>query len=304
MKHRKVVRKQMIIDRLYESVNKKGNVCVGLDTAPDYIPEKIKFEKDSIEDGLFEFNRRIVDATLDVAACYKVQIAYYEALGLRGLEAYKRTLQYIRSKGAVVIADIKRGDIANTAQMYAKAHFEGDFESDFVTLSPYMGMDSLEPYLDYIKNKEKGVFVLIRTSNKGAYDLQYIEDSKGVKLYRHTADKIYDLSKDYIGECGYSSIGGVIGCTHIEEGRELRSDYSHLFMLIPGYGAQGGGADDVAVYLRQGNGGVVNSSRGILLSYKGHDDGEANFDAYARNEVIRMREAIFDAAGIHKAKSL
>lgn len=288
----------MIIDRLFESVEKKGHVCVGLDTSMEYIPLKFKDKYNSIEDTLFEFNKRIIDATYDGAACFKVQIAYYEAYGIKGLIAYKNTLKYVREKGCIVISDIKRGDIAQTADMYAKAHFEGDFESDLITLSPYMGLDSIEPYLDYAKNKEKGIFVLVRTSNKGATDIQYIEDSKGIKVYRRTADKIYELAKGYKGECGYSSIGGVIGCTHIDEGAKLREDFKDMFILIPGYGAQGGGAEDVAVYLRDGNGGVVNSSRAILLAYKNHSDGEENFDLYAREEVLRMREAIFDAAHI------
>lgn len=288
----------MIIDRLFDNVKTKGNVCVGLDTSLEYIPQKFKNTFDNIEDMLFEFNRKIIDAAYDVAACFKVQIAYYEAYGIKGLIAYRNTLHYIREKGCIAIADIKRGDISETASMYAKAHFKGDFESDFITLSPYMGLDSIEPYLEYVKSKEKGLFVLIRTSNKGASDIQYIEDSNGVKIYRHTADKVYNLAKDYKGICGYSSIGGVIGCTHIDEGLELRRDFKDMFMLIPGYGAQGGGANDVAVYLRDGNGGVVNSSRGILLAYKKYDDGEDKFDIYAREEVLRMKGAIIDAAHI------
>lgn len=290
----------MIIDRLYESVEKKGHVCVGLDTSLDYIPVKFLERWDSPEQAVFEFNRAVIDATYDVAACFKVQIAYYEALGIKGLIAYRDTLDYIKSKGSLVIGDIKRGDISDTARMYAKAHFEGEFECDFITLSPYMGLDSIEPYLKYVENKEKGIFVLIRTSNKGAEDIQYIESADGRRVYRHTADKIYEVSKKYMGKCGFSSIGGVIGCTHVEEGAKLREDYKNMFMLIPGYGAQGGGAHDVAIYLRDGNGGIVNSSRGILLGYRNHDDGEDNFETYAREEVIRMREAIYNAAGILK----
>lgn len=288
----------MIIDKLYNEVKSKGHVCVGLDTSVDYIPKWFLNECYSLDDALFEFNKRIIDATYDMAACYKVQIAYYEACGMMGLMAYKRTLEYVRNLGCIAIADIKRGDIAQTAMMYAKAHFEGDFASDFITLSPYMGMDSIEPYLGYVKNNEKGLFILVRTSNSGASDIQYIEDGNGKKVYRHTADKIYSISQEYMGESGYSSIGGVIGCTHIDEAAELRRDYSSMFMLIPGYGAQGGGARDVAAYLKNGNGGVVNSSRGILTGYKNYENGDKNFDICAREEVIKMREAIIDEAGL------
>lgn len=258
----------MIVDKLYDSVKKRGNVCVGLDTDLGYVPESTAGSCKSAGDAVFEFNRNIIDSTCDVAACYKVQIAYYEALGIDGIRAYSKTLKYVRSRGAVVIADIKRGDIAKTAEMYARAHFEGDFESDFITLNPYMGFDTIEPYLPYVMNENKGLFVLVRTSNRGARDLQYADTQKGKKLYEIVGEKINDMGKKYIGNCGYSSLGGVIGCTHREEGSKLRKDLDTTFFLIPGYGAQGGSADDVSVYLENGNGGVVNSSRGILLAYK------------------------------------
>ena len=282
----------MIMDKLYESVSKKGHVCLGLDTDVEYIPKAFLWQFQDIEEALFQFNKKIIDNTIDVVACYKVQIAYYEAYGIKGLTAYKRTLHYIRSLGAIVIADIKRGDIANTAEMYAKAHFEGDFESDIITLSPYMGLDSLNPYLNYVQNKEKGLFVLVRTSNEGAKDIQYINDENGEKIYNSVGKKVLKLGENYIGEHGYSSIGGVMGCTHAEEGIELRKQLSSMFFLIPGYGAQGGKAEDVALYLNNGNGGVVNSSRGILLGYKKHENGEAKFAECARLETIKMKEDI------------
>ncbi|KAJ51330.1 orotidine-5'-phosphate decarboxylase [Clostridium tetanomorphum] len=281
----------MIIDSLYESVKNKGHVCVGLDTSIDYIPEGFKNKFVSEEDSLVNFNKEIVDATVDIAACYKVQIAYYEALGLAGLRAYKRTLDYIKEKSGIIISDIKRGDIAKTAEMYAKAHFEGDLETDFITLSPYMGLDSVEPYLPYLKSNDKGLFVLIRTSNQGAKDIEFIDTKDNKKVYEVVGEKIHDLGKDFIGNCGYSSIGGVVGCTHVNEAIELRNKLNTMFFLIPGYGAQGGKAEDVALYLKNGNGGVVNSSRGILLAYKKAED-EINFAEHARKEAIRMRQDI------------
>lgn len=286
------------IDRLYESVERNGNVCLGLDTSVDYIPERFLRESNTVCDALFQFNKRIIDATEDLVACYKVQIAYYEAYGLDGLEAYKNTLRYIRDSGCIVIGDIKRGDIAQTAAMYARAHFEGDFESDFITLNPYMGLDSIVPYLKYVEDGEKGLFILIRTSNKGAEDIQYIKASNGRRIYETVGDKIYNLSEGYMGKSGYSSIGGVIGCTHSEEGAALRKKYGNMFFLVPGYGAQGGGAKDAAVYLKAGNGGVINSSRGILLAYKNHEGGEMIFDLCARDEVLNMRRNIKNASSI------
>lgn len=280
----------MIIDKLYERVEKVGNVCVGLDTSLDYIPVDFRNKFETIEDAMFQFNKKIIDATYDIAACFKVQIAYYEAYGLRGLIAYKMTLDYLRERKMLIIADIKRGDISKTAEMYAKAHFTGDFESDFITLNPYMGIDTLEPYLPYIEKKDKGVFVLIRTSNRGAQDFQYYENKEGKKLYYEVSEKVKKVAQQCMGSCGYSSIGGVVGATFEDE--DLREKLNNIFFLIPGYGAQGGTGKDVRRYLKDGNGGIVNSSRGILLAYKHFEDGEENFDIYARKAAQNMREAI------------
>lgn len=279
-----------IMDKLYNAVEEKGVVCVGLDTALEYIPQHIS-EGRSVEDAIVKFNKDIIDATIDVASCFKVQIAYYEALGIEGMMAYKRTLEYLREKEAIIIADIKRGDIAATAKMYAKAHFEGDFEADFITLSPYMGMDSIEPYLPYITTGKKGIFSLVRTSNKGAEDIEYLDTVSGDKVYHVVGDRLMDMGKGYVADCGYHPLGGVIGCTHVEEGKALRKRFSKMFFLIPGYGAQGGKAEDVAMYLNNGNGGVVNSSRGILLAYK-KDGREKEYALCAREEAIRMRDEI------------
>ena len=282
--------KSFIMDKLYKRVEERGVVCLGLDTAVEYIPSHILDGK-SIEEAIFEYNKSIIDETLDVVACFKVQIAYYETLGLAGLMAYKKTLEYLRIKDAIIIADIKRGDIMATATQYAKGHFSGDFEADFITLSPYMGMDSIEPYMPYMESGKKGVFVLVRTSNKGAEDFENLDIEGGKKLYNEVADKITEAGQTVKGKYGYTAIGGVIGCTHVEEGKEIRNRYSNMFFLIPGYGAQGGTAKDVALYLKNGNGGVVNSSRGILLAYK-KENKELEYAECARNEAINMRDAI------------
>ena len=284
----------MIIDKLFEKVAQNGHVCVGLDTDYGYLPPEFAQRYPDIEEGIFQFNKAIVEATLDVAACYKVQIAYYESNGMAGLRAYQRTLALLREKNAVAIADIKRGDIAKTAEMYAKAHFTGDFEADFVTLSPYMGMDSLTPYLPYVQNHNKGIFVLIRTSNEGAKDIEYLPTGNR-RVYHVVGEKINEIGRDYLGACGYSGIGGVMGCTHADEAAEIRRILASTFFLIPGYGAQGGKAEDIAKYLHNGNGGVVNSSRGILLAYRKQPNGEQHFADCARTEAIRMRDDILNA---------
>ncbi|MCY6957062.1 orotidine-5'-phosphate decarboxylase [Clostridium brassicae] len=282
----------MIIDKLYESVSKKGNVCVGLDTDYNYIPKSFAKQFENIEDAIFNFNKEIIDATKEYTACYKVQIAYYEAYGIKGLMAYEKTLKYIKKVECISIADVKRGDISKTAEMYAKAHFEGDFEADFITINPYMGMDSIEPYIEYVKNKEKGLFVLLRTSNKGAKDFEYIDTKEDKKVYDVVGEKLKKLGEECLGTCGYSSVGAVVGCTSAEDGLMIREKYDNTFFLIPGFGAQGGGAEEAGVYLKNGNGGVVNSSRGILLAYKKYENGEENFAECAKKEVIKMREVL------------
>lgn len=281
----------MIIDRLYDEVQRKGNVCVGLDISMDYIPTNIKAKYQDVDETIFQFNKRIIDSTVDIVPIYKLQIAYYEAQGIKGLIAYKKTLEYIKHIGSLSIGDIKRGDISSTAKMYGKAHFKGDFEADFITLNPYMGFDSITPYLNYIEKGNKGIFVLLRTSNPGARDIQYL-DVGDSSLYYHIGDRLSQLSYKHIGTSGYSPIGAVVGGTHIDEAKSIRDRYKNMFFLIPGYGHQGAKGEDVALYLRKGNGGVVNSSRGILLAYRKYEDGEESFDRYARAQVLAMKEDI------------
>ncbi len=281
----------MIIDRLYEEIKDKGNVCVGLDTHMDYIPEEMKSEYKKLEEIIFQYNKRIIDCTSDITAIYKLQIAYYESYGIEGLKAYKRTLEYLRKIGSLSIGDVKRGDISATADMYAKAHFEGDFETDFITINPYMGFDSITPYLKYLEDGKKGIFVLLRTSNEGAKDIEYLE-AEGKPVYYHVGDKLEEMGKKYMGKSGYSSIGAVVGGTHQDEAVEIRDRYKNMFFLIPGYGAQGARGEDVGKYLNGLNGGIVNSSRGIIKAYMKYNDGVEKFDQYTREAVLNMREDI------------
>ncbi|MBU5438518.1 orotidine-5'-phosphate decarboxylase [Tissierella sp. MSJ-40] len=281
----------MIIDRLYKEVEKKGNVCLGLDTHLDYIPEEIKREYKDVDEIIFQFNKKIIDSTIDITSIYKLQIAYYEAYGIKGLVAYKKTLEYIKYNNSLSIGDVKRGDISSTAEMYGKAHFEGDFETDFITLNPYMGFDSITPYLKYLDTGNKGVFVLLRTSNPGAKDIQYL-DINHEKLYYNVGDKLKVLASKYRGKNGYSLIGAVVGGTHIDEAKDIRRRYEDIYFLIPGYGAQGGKGKDVSLYLNNGNGGIVNSSRGIITAYKKYEDGYKNFEHYTRQAVLSMKEDI------------
>ncbi|MBU3806764.1 MAG: orotidine-5'-phosphate decarboxylase [Candidatus Fournierella pullistercoris] len=283
------------MDKLHQAVAQRGPVCVGLDTDISYLPQEFLRSELTAGENIVRFNQAIVDATKGVAGCFKVQIAYYEALGLDGMMAYKKTLDYIKSTGVPVIADIKRGDIAKTAEMYAKAHFSGDFEADFITLAPYMGLDSIQPYMPFVE-QGKGVFVLVRTSNPGAKDFEYEKLADGRHVYDMVGDKLHQMGLSCMGESGYSSLGLVIGGTHIEEATEIRARYKDSFFLIPGYGAQGGTAQDIAQYLSNGNGGVVNSSRGVLLAYKKQPGVE--FAQAAYNECVTMKEAIQNACNL------
>ncbi|MCK6130113.1 orotidine-5'-phosphate decarboxylase [Parvimonas micra] len=282
----------MIVDRLYEAVKEKGFVCVGLDSHLDYIPNYIKEKHEKLSDIIFEYNKTIIDATSDIVAIYKPQIAYYEANGLEGLIAYQRTLRYLKEKGLLSIGDVKRGDIASTAKEYAKAHFKGEFEADFITLNPYMGMDSITPYLDYLKTGEKGVFVLLRTSNEGAKDIECL-DYDGEALYFKVGDELKKFADELTSECGYSPLGFVVGATHSEEAKKIRERYKNIFFLLPGYGAQGAKAEDIRTYLNDFNGGVVNSSRGIIKYYQKFEDGEERFAHYTREAVLNMRKDIY-----------
>lgn len=282
----------MIVDRLYEAVKEKGFVCIGLDSHLDYIPNYIKEKHEKISDIIFEYNKTIIDATSDIVAIYKPQIAYYEANGLEGLIAYQRTLRYLKEKGLLSIGDVKRGDIASTAKEYAKAHFKGEFEADFITLNPYMGMDSITPYLDYLKTGEKGVFVLLRTSNEGAKDIECL-DYNGEALYFKVGDELKKFADELTSECGYSPLGFVVGATHSEEAKKIRERYKNIFFLLPGYGAQGAKAEDIRTYLNDFNGGVVNSSRGIIKYYQKFEDGEERFAHYTREAVLNMRKDIY-----------
>lgn len=281
------------MDKLYDAVAARGPVCVGLDTDFSYLPEGFARPELTAGENILRFNQAIVDATKAVAGCFKVQIAYYESLGLDGLAAYKKTLDCVKAAGVPVIADIKRGDIAKTAEMYARAHFSGDLEADYITLAPYMGLDSIVPYLPYVKERGKGLFVLVRTSNPGAKDFEYEMLADGRHVYDMVGDKLHALGAECMGERGYSSLGLVIGGTHIEEAAEIRARYKDSFFLIPGYGAQGGTAADIAQYLSGGNGGVVNSSRSVLLAWKKQPGVE--FAQAAYNECVTMKEAIQDA---------
>ena len=217
-------------------------------------------------------------------------------MGIEGLCVYSETLKYIRKKGCLVITDIKRGDISETALRYAKAHFNGDFEADLVTLNPYMGIDTIEPWLSEAIKLGKGAFVLMRTSNPGMKDFEYLKIDENKKVYHAVGDKLSLLAEKACGKYGYGIFGAVVGCTEQDEAAEIRKLYPSLFFLIPGYGAQGGGAKDAALLLQNKNGGVINASRSIITAWKNESNNENADYSFAANAagnaVIKMRDEI------------
>ena len=263
---------------LQELAAKNGPLCVGLDTAPSYLPESVLKNFSSPAQAVLAYNREIIRrvAADKSACCFKVQIAYYEAMGLEGLKVYAYTLKLVRETGLIAISDIKRGDIGATSEAYARAHFTGDFETDIITVNPYMGFDTLKPYTQYASPElgGKGAFILLCTSNPGMVDIEHQKLKTGGLLLEKVGDEIARINdelkttykKNYAKQtCG--AIGAVVGATQEKDARYLRDKYPETFFLIPGYGAQGGAAAICKTLLEKA-GGTVNSSRGILCAWK------------------------------------
>lgn len=259
---------------LQELAAERGPLCVGLDTDPSYLPESVIKAVGSAEEAVLAYNKEIIRrvASDKSACCCKVQIAYYEAMGLKGMKVYAETLKAVRNSGLIAISDIKRGDIATTADAYARAHFSGDFETDIITINPYMGFDTLRPFTNYAAPDKggKGAFVLLCTSNPGMTDIEHQELKSGGLLLEKVGNEIASINGEYKSNyteqtCG--PIGAVVGATQEKDARALRDKYPETFFLIPGYGAQGGAAK-IAATLLDRCGGTVNSSRGILCAWK------------------------------------
>lgn len=254
--------------RLQKACKEKSPLCIGLDTDPSYIPESVIKCFASPEEAVVAYNQGIVEAAAQYAGCCKVQVAYYEAMGLKGMKAFADTLKLVRNSGLIAISDIKRGDIADTAKAYARAHFSGDFETDIITINPYMGFDTLEPFVEAAAERDKGIFVLLCTSNPGRDDIEKLQLVKGGTVLQAVGNRLNELADRFgVTEGSCSPVGAVVGATAEEDARALRDAYNRIFFLIPGYGAQGGAAR-VAATLLDNAGGTVNSSRGILCAWK------------------------------------
>ncbi len=302
-----------MIDQLVANIKKtNAPVVVGLDPMLSYIPEYI-MEKAIQEQGetleaasaaIWEYNKGIIDATYDLIPAVKPQIAMYEQFGIPGLEAFKKTVDYCKEKGLVVIGDIKRGDIGSTSTAYAVGHLGkvrigskkiAGFEEDFVTVNPYLGTDGVKPFVDVCKEENKGIFVLVKTSNPSSGEFQD-QEINGRPLYEIVGSHVAKWGQEAMGQCGYSQVGAVVGATYPEMGEVLRGIMPKTYILVPGYGAQGGTADSLRPYFNEdGLGAIVNSSRGIICAYKQDkyaQFGEKNYADASRQAVIDMIEDI------------
>ncbi len=305
-----------MIDRLVTQIKKKkAPIVVGLDPQLRFIPEKIRKKAygefgetlEGAAEAVWVFNRMLTDAVCDLVPAVKPQIAMYEQFGIAGVAAFKKTVDYCHEKGLIVIGDIKRGDIGSTSECYAAGHLgsieiEGKkyipFNEDFATVNPYLGSDGVKPFIGICEKEDKGIFVLVKTSNKSSGEFQdkRLSDEDGRRLYELVAEKVKEWGNDLIGQCGYSEIGAVVGATYPEEGKLLRSLMPSSYILVPGYGAQGGKGSDLACFFnKDGLGAIVNSSRGIIAAYQNEKYagyGEDGFADAARKAVIDMREDI------------
>ena len=305
-----------MINKLINKIQKtKAPIGVGLDPMLSYVPEHIQKKAfaeygetlEGAAEAIWQFNKEIVDKTYDLIPAVKPQIAMYEQFGIEGLKAYKKTVDYCKSKDLVVIGDIKRGDIGSTSAAYAVGHLGkvqvgsktyAGFDEDFATVNPYLGSDGVKPFIDVCKQENKGLFILVKTSNPSSGEFQ---DQKidGKPLYELVGEKVAQWGEEHMGESGYSYVGAVVGATYPEQGEILRKVMPKSFILVPGYGAQGGkGKDLVHFFNEDGLGAIVNSSRGIIAAYKQEayaKFGAENFGDASRAAVEAMIADIQDA---------
>ena len=303
-----------MINKLISNIRKtNAPIVVGLDPMLNYIPEHIQKKAfaefgetlEGAAEAIWQYNKGIVDATYDLIPAVKPQIAMYEQFGIPGLIAYKKTVDYCKSKDLVVIGDIKRGDIGSTSAAYAVGHLGqvqvgsrkyAGFDEDFATVNQYLGSDGVKPFMDICKEEKKGIFVLVKTSNPSSGEFQdRVID--GRPLYELVGEKVAQWGDELMGD-EYSYVGAVVGATYPEMGKVLRKIMPKTFILVPGYGAQGGkGADLVHFFNEDGLGAIVNSSRGIIAAYKQEKYKEFGAENYADASRAAVKDMIADISG-------
>ena len=308
-----------MINQLIANIKKTGApIVVGLDPMLKYIPEHIQKKAfaefgetlEGAAEAIWQFNKEIVDKTYDLIPAVKPQIAMYEQFGIPGLVAFKKTVDYCKSKGLVVSGDIKRGDLGSTSSAYAVGHIGkvqvgsktyAPFDEDFVTVNPYLGSDGVNPFIDVCKEEKKGLFILVKTSNpsSGEFQDQMID---GRPLYELVGEKVAQWGEDCMGD-EYSYIGAVVGATYPEMGKVLRKVMPKSYILVPGYGAQGGkGKDLVHFFNEDGLGAIVNSSRGIIAAYKQEKYANYGEEAFADASRAAVEDMVADIRGALEAR--
>lgn len=303
-----------MIQKLADKIKKThAPICVGLDPMLNYIPEHILKKAfaeygetlEGAAEAIWQYNKGIIDATYDLIPSVKPQIAMYEQFGIEGLNAFKKTVDYCHEKDLIVIGDVKRGDIGSTSAAYATGHLGkvtvgsktyAAFDEDFATVNPYLGTDGIKPFIDVCKEEKKGIFILVKTSNpsSGEFQDRLID---GRPLYEWVGEKVAEWGADHMGDT-YSYVGAVVGATYPEMGKVLRKVMPKSFILVPGYGAQGGkGADLVHFFNEDGLGAVVNSSRGIIAAYKQEKYAKFGSENYAEASRAAVEDMIADIDG-------
>ena len=307
-----------MIQKLIANIQKtNAPIVVGLDPMLNYIPKQVQekaFKEygetlEGAAEAIWQFNKAIVDETYDIIPAVKPQIAMYEQFGIPGLMAYKKTVDYCKEKGLVVIGDIKRGDIGSTSAAYATGHVGkvqvgskkyAGFDVDFVTLNPYMGSDSINPFIDACKEEKRGMFVLVKTSNPSSGEFQD-QLVNGRPLYELVGEKVAEWGEGFMGD-SYSYVGAVVGATYPEMGKILRKIMPKAYILVPGYGAQGGqGKDLVHFFNKDGLGAIVNSSRGIIAAYKQEKYAKFGEENFAQASRAAVEDMVADITGALEA---
>ena len=303
-----------MIQKLIAKIQKtNAPIVVGLDPMLNYIPEQIKAAAfaefgetlEGAAEAVWQYNKAIVDEVYDLIPAVKPQIAMYEQFGIPGLQAFKRTVDYCKEKDLVVIGDVKRGDIGSTSAAYATAHLGQvqigsqlltPFGEDFATVNPYLGSDGIKPFLEVCKEEKKGIFILVKTSNPSSGEFQdRLIDGK--PLYELVGEKVAEWADSCMGD-QYSYVGAVVGATYPEMGKTLRKVMPKSFILVPGYGAQGGkGSDLVHFFNEDGLGAIVNSSRGIIAAYKQEKYAKFGAEHFAQASRAAVEDMIADISG-------
>ena len=306
----------MAFDRLIENIIEKQNPTVaGLDPKLDYVPASVRdacfaqYGKtlEGASAALLAFNKAIIDQICDIVPAIKPQAAYYEMYGWQGVRALAETIAYAQQKGMFVMTDGKRNDIGTTMEAYATAHLgttdvAGEaidaFGADALTVNGYLGTDGIRPLVKICQEKDKGIFVLVKTSNPSSGELQDLKLTNGASVYEQMGRMCEQWGEALPGKYGYSGVGAVVGATYPEQLKEMREKAPHTFFLVPGYGAQGGGAQDAKnAFDKNGLGAIINSSRGIMCAWKKQGLTEDDFAVAARNEALRMKADILSVIG-------